>query len=246
MYANGIKIKWRYATEYVPIDFDRLDLADEIFDTFEWRPQERIWYEYRTSCKYTFDSEGTTTVELIYTPEANEHMDFDDAYWGKSRIVIPAGATEGTVTWEDAHNTSFNGPAKWFRVDKSLFKTKTKVATTITQRQQAKFKAALLSCGPSCALTGERTVAALEAAHIISSMDGGNEVIQNGLLLRADIHRLLDARAITLSPDGVVIVSTSVSQEYKKLLVGARLDAKSLRRVAKSLAIALERATSTR
>jgi hypothetical protein len=40
---------------------------------------------------------------------------------------------------------------------------------------------------------------ALEAAHIRSVSDGGNDNPQNSFLLRADIHRLFDLGLITIS-----------------------------------------------
>lgn len=41
-----------------------------------------------------------------------------------------------------------------------------------------------------CAVTGERTLPVLEAAHIKSYADGGAHDITNGLLLRSDLHTL--------------------------------------------------------
>jgi putative restriction endonuclease len=42
------------------------------------------------------------------------------------------------------------------------------------------------------AITGERTLPILDAAHIQPFADGGEHNITNGLLLRTDIHRLFD------------------------------------------------------
>jgi putative restriction endonuclease len=44
----------------------------------------------------------------------------------------------------------------------------------------------------ACALTGEHSLPALEAAHIIPFALCGPHDVQNGLLLRADLHGLLD------------------------------------------------------
>lgn len=43
-----------------------------------------------------------------------------------------------------------------------------------------------------CALTGERTLPILDAAHIRPYDQGGEHEVTNGLLLRTDIHRLFD------------------------------------------------------
>lgn len=44
----------------------------------------------------------------------------------------------------------------------------------------------------ACAVTGEKALPTLEAAHIRPYADGGEHVIGNGLLLRSDVHRLFD------------------------------------------------------
>ena len=44
-----------------------------------------------------------------------------------------------------------------------------------------------------CAVTGERTLPALDAAHIRPFADGGAHEASNGILLRRDIHGLFDA-----------------------------------------------------
>ena len=48
-----------------------------------------------------------------------------------------------------------------------------------------------------CAVTQERTLPALEAAHIRPYGDGGAHEASNGLLLRRDIHSLFDAGYVT-------------------------------------------------
>jgi putative restriction endonuclease len=50
-----------------------------------------------------------------------------------------------------------------------------------------------------CAVTGERTLPILDAAHIRPFGEGGEHDITNGLLLRTDIHRLFDLGYVTVS-----------------------------------------------
>lgn len=66
-----------------------------------------------------------------------------------------------------------------------------------------------------CAVTGERVLPVLEAAHIKPFGENGPNVVQNGLLLRADLHRLLDAGYVTLSPDYRLEVSRKVKGDYE-------------------------------
>jgi hypothetical protein len=51
-----------------------------------------------------------------------------------------------------------------------------------------------------CAVTRERTLPALEAAHIRPYSDGGVHEASNGLLLRRDLHSLFDAGYVTVTP----------------------------------------------
>lgn len=65
-----------------------------------------------------------------------------------------------------------------------------------------------------CAVTQERTLPALEAAHIRPYGDGGAHEPQNGLLLRRDIHSLFDAGYVTVTPDLRFEVSRRIREEF--------------------------------
>jgi putative restriction endonuclease len=66
-----------------------------------------------------------------------------------------------------------------------------------------------------CAVTGERTLPALDAAHIRPFSDGGLHAISNGLLLRRDIHSLFDAGYVTVAPDYRFEVSKRIKEEFE-------------------------------
>ena len=67
----------------------------------------------------------------------------------------------------------------------------------------------------ACAVSGEHSLPVLEAAHIRPyGADGAHEVA-NGLLLRADIHRLFDAGYVTVTPDHHFVVSRRLAQEWE-------------------------------
>lgn len=69
--------------------------------------------------------------------------------------------------------------------------------------------------GRRCAVTQERTLPALEAAHIRPYRDGGEHKPQNGLLLRRDIHRLFDTGYVTVTPDLNFEVSPRIREEFE-------------------------------
>ncbi|MFH1690468.1 MAG: HNH endonuclease [Candidatus Eisenbacteria bacterium] len=69
--------------------------------------------------------------------------------------------------------------------------------------------------GRACAATREHSLPALEAAHIRPySLDGPHDV-SNGLLLRADIHRLLEQGYVTVTTDHVLEVSGRLREDYQ-------------------------------
>ena len=83
-----------------------------------------------------------------------------------------------------------------------------------------------------CAVTHERTLPALEAAHIRPYGDGGEHEARNGLLLRRDIHSLFDAGYVTVTPDLRFEVSRRIKEEFDNgkhyyALHGHKIDAPS-------------------
>lgn len=66
-----------------------------------------------------------------------------------------------------------------------------------------------------CAVTGEKTLPALEAAHIQAHSAFGPNRVDNGLLLRADIHRLFDDGYATIDRDFSFVVSRRVREEFE-------------------------------
>ncbi len=65
-----------------------------------------------------------------------------------------------------------------------------------------------------CAVTRERVLPALDAAHIKPYSQGGDHAIKNGLLLRSDVHKLLDKGYVTVSPDHRFEVSRKVKEDF--------------------------------
>ena len=66
-----------------------------------------------------------------------------------------------------------------------------------------------------CAVTLEKALPALEAAHIRSVSQGGQHRIDNGLLLRADVHRLFDRGYVTVTPDHRFLVSGKLKEDFE-------------------------------
>ena len=99
----------------------------------------------------------------------------------------------------------------------------------LVRMDQQKLRNTLLNYYPGCVVTGlphnEQAASWLEAAHIVD--DKNNEKhfrhngLDNGLLLRSDLHRLFDAKILTINPDnGAVELLThdaALLKTYKKI-----------------------------
>lgn len=84
----------------------------------------------------------------------------------------------------------------------------------VAREGQGAFRGSLMFAYRSaCAVTGCMEPEALEAAHIMPYLGEHTNIVNNGLLLRADIHTLFDKRLLSLEAHGaslVVVVAPSI------------------------------------
>ena len=80
---------------------------------------------------------------------------------------------------------------------------------------QGTFRYALEQAYGRCAVTGEHSLPALDAAHIVPyGEDSAGHTLENGLLLRADVHRLFDRGYVTVTGDYEFRVSRRLREDY--------------------------------
>ena len=175
-------------------------------------PLGGTWVEYEVRTEIP---PGKHPVEyhISYTEEDNEKL-FDpkgryrfklgkDPILGKHILVLEENQDSEKTIWNDKE-----GPG--WRLEKRIGE-KRKFDTEQIQRNK-QFKNELLEFydsfgGRRCALTGEACPEALEAAHIVPVKDRGQEVLGNGILLRADLHRIYDAGHFDICPEtGEILV----------------------------------------
>ena len=98
---------------------------------------------------------------------------------------------------------------------------KEKVLRSVTYRRgQKKFRDNLLRAYDSeCVMSGCKEEEVLQAAHILPYTDAETNKIDNGLLLRADLHNLFDLDLISINPkDFTILVSREIKDsDYRKL-----------------------------
>jgi hypothetical protein len=84
-------------------------------------------------------------------------------------------------------------------------------ASIIRRQGQGEFRQAVLRAyGFACAITGCDVPEVLEAAHIMSYAGNDTNHVQNGILLRADLHTLFDVGLMTFDPDWRVRLDESL------------------------------------
>ncbi len=107
---------------------------------------------------------------------------------------------------------------KEFSSQKSSQKKKTTVKAT-QRKGQPKFRKEILHVYKNkCAITGVNDERVLEAAHIEDYVNENSNHINNGICLRADIHKLFDRHLIGIDNNYRISVSARVKdREYRKL-----------------------------
>jgi putative restriction endonuclease len=144
--------------------------------------------------------------------------------FARNALAHPGGTTTETELLAaeqlhfDADNPSFD-PTR-------IIDCRKRVIAQIVRRQgQKEFRESLLAAySGRCVITGCDAVEALEAAHILGYLGTGSNSIQNGLLLRADIHTLFDLGLIGIRPETMtVVVSEKLMATSYREIAGARL-----------------------
>ena len=103
---------------------------------------------------------------------------------------------------------------------RSLDEAKERISAMIARRRgQQKFRQDLIAAYEGrCAISGCSVLDVLEAAHIYPYRGTKTNVVQNGLLLRADLHTLFDLGLVNVDPQGftVVIAPELNGSEYER------------------------------
>lgn len=87
--------------------------------------------------------------------------------------------------------------------------------SSVVREGQGTFRLRLLDAyGKRCAITGERTIPVLHAAHIQPYMGPASNNVRNGVVLRSDLHELYDQGYVAITPDYRIEVSSRIREEF--------------------------------
>lgn len=152
-------------------------------------------------------------------------------FWSeKDWIPVPNDWSKNIVTGKSYDLATLSGGALWEQVRQRLASEPVPAILGEVYEQPARYGAPIsihprLGQGAfrievtdaysrSCAITGEKTLPALEAGHIRPYAKSGPHEIRNGLLLRSDIHNLFDLGYLTVTKEYKVEVSRRIKEEF--------------------------------
>ena len=140
----------------------------------------------------------------------------------------------GRSLWKQLHvNTLLASVVHEERVPSAVHEEQARYGqpvTTLPRLGQGSFRILVTDAyGRRCAVTNERTLPALDAAHIKPYSESGLHVVSNGILLRRDLHALLDKGYVTITPSMKFEVSRRIKEEFENGRDYYRLQGSELR-----------------
>jgi putative restriction endonuclease len=135
-----------------------------------------------------------------YDAEAGIGRELWNAVRERLQTEAPAQLQVGTAAFAAVESNGYGKPQIVLpRLGQGLFRV---LVTDAYQRR--------------CAITGERTLPVLDAAHIKPYTVVQRHEVSNGLLLRSDLHRLFDCGYLTIDPaNHCLVVSKRIKEEFE-------------------------------
>lgn len=149
-----------------------------------------------------------------YASEVGAGRDLWNEVSTRIQTETPALLEPGTAALAAVESTGYGKPQIVLpRLGQGLFRI---VVTDVYQRR--------------CAITGERTLPVLDAAHIKPYTVVQRHEVSNGLLLRSDLHRLFDDGYLTIDPvERRLVVSRRIKEEFENGKEYYRLEGTEIR-----------------
>ena len=235
--------KW---PERLDIDPDHLD-ADEIKnlkETKQWFPDEEVFIYLKVKCSLEERDNGDLEIVVKYTQNQQDDgnlLRYIEQYgnqycFGKNRIIVGRdpetgqARRKGTCKWK-GKDPDESAQVRW----KVIGRPRLRINREQWDRE-SRFRDNVLDEDGRCVISEETTRAVLDAAHLRPVKEGGEECIENGFILRTDLHRLFDRGMFFISPeDGTIVFDKNLSKYYKELLCHSQLPQPTRCRVREAL-----------
>jgi len=207
-------------------------------------PVSLAW-ESLEHCNGATSFEEVRTRIAKYRRQSDDHMEdyqigcrlleqpffFDESNW----IPIPASWSPNIVTGKTYSTEEVDGMRIWQQIQEQIaaprFGLDEEQVPFVGEFDQVRygepslvrprlgqgtFRVAVIDAyDRKCAVTSEKILPVLEAAHIRPYSEGGAHEISNGMLLRSDIHTLFDRGYVTVTPDHRFEVSKRIREEFE-------------------------------
>jgi len=141
-------------------------------------------------------------------------------------IPVPDSWSKNTVTFKTYNTNEADGARLWETMSARLTRSGVEEIEKPSERfgdprliaprlGQGAFRVLVTDIyDRRCTVTQEKTLPALEAAHIRPYSEGGAHAASNGLLLRRDLHSLFDGGYVTVTQDYRFEVSRRIREEF--------------------------------
>jgi putative restriction endonuclease len=155
----------------------------------------------------------------------NQPFFFPEDNW----IKVPSSFARNVVTGETYDTTEQDGERLWNEVALRLNDVMTEGQGLVAESfsgygneyliksrlGQGAFRILVTGAyNRNCAISGEKALPVLQAAHIKPFNEQGPNSVSNGLLLRSDLHILFDRGYLTVTPDYKIEISRKIKEEF--------------------------------
>ena len=165
------------------------------------------------------EKNGTSSLRDLNTAIEKYRANFDEQDW----IPAPENFSRSIVQGKRYYTENADGLRLFQEVQERLRSTidlsapgeRYRESMTKHRLGQGAFRVVVTDAYQRrCAITGEKTLPVLEAAHIKPYAAEGPHSVNNGLLLKSDFHTLFDEGYITIDEDYRIDVSKRLHEDY--------------------------------
>ncbi len=155
------------------------------------------------------------TRYVPFNPAVHGHLDLQKADDGKW-VVVPLAQDDQTRAEAQGQSDAFEHAPP---IDNEHDARVWAMRAIAQRRGQPLFRARLLDAyDRQCAITGCSALEVLEAAHVLPYKGDHTNRVDNGLLLRADLHTLFDCQLLWITADNTVALAPALlATDYASL-----------------------------
>ncbi|MER8646697.1 DUF3427 domain-containing protein [Mesorhizobium sp. M1252] len=221
---DGFLSIWLFITEKKTVD--RTQYVDRVVDdVIHWNGQT----QGRTDQAIIRHERNGIELLVFHRRDKSEHPGAGFRYLGQYAYVSHNGSNPTDFLLRRRHSARLDAhqaDVTHFDPD-DVVDMRIRINREIAQRrgQQAFRNSLRVAYGNRCAVSGSLLLDLLEAAHITPYLGAATNTVDNGLLLRSDIHTLFDCGLLAVDPDSyrILLQGNLMSSEYG-CLHGQRLN----------------------